>query len=240
MTQRIHTLQIFRDSSPESPREWDNLGTMACWHGRYILGDKQPLGDPQEHRINLVCEMEPDFEDWLKQYADYLYTLTQDGDHIEEQCNEFTGRMFDHFYISLPLYLYDHSGITMSTGAFTCSWDSGQVGFIYVRRDEVEREFTSEYPAHGHDTLEKHIEAILRREVEMYDQYLTGDVYGFVLVDEHGEEVDSDLSCWGFYGRDYKTNGIADHVDLDTVKAVHFMEPVSSVSYQPADIEELT
>lgn len=24
----------------EGPREWDNLGTMACWHRRYTLGDK--------------------------------------------------------------------------------------------------------------------------------------------------------------------------------------------------------
>jgi len=35
-------------------------------------------------------------------------------------------------YVILPLYLYDHGGITMSTGAFSCPWDSGQVGWIYA------------------------------------------------------------------------------------------------------------
>jgi len=36
--------------------------------------------------------------------------------------------------IYLPRFLYDHSGITMSTGPFSCPWDSGQVGFIYATR----------------------------------------------------------------------------------------------------------
>jgi len=30
----------------------------------------------------------------------------------------------------LPLYLYDHSGITMRTTSFADPWDSGQVGII--------------------------------------------------------------------------------------------------------------
>ena len=29
----------------------------------------------------------------------------------------------------LPLYIYDHSGITMSTVGFSDTWDSGQVGW---------------------------------------------------------------------------------------------------------------
>ena len=44
----------------------------------------------------------------------------------------------------------------------------------------------------------------LNGEVETYDQYLTGDIYGFKEVDSEGNEVDS---CWGFYG-DFETSGI--------------------------------
>jgi hypothetical protein len=32
----------------DSPRDWDNLGTMACWHRRYNLGDEQPRLEPAE------------------------------------------------------------------------------------------------------------------------------------------------------------------------------------------------
>ena len=33
-------LEIIQDKEPASPREWDNLGKMVCWHKRYNLGDK--------------------------------------------------------------------------------------------------------------------------------------------------------------------------------------------------------
>src|SRR5258705_5190303 len=31
-----------------------------------------------------------------------------------------------------PLFLYDHSGITISTTEFNDKWDSGQVGFVVI------------------------------------------------------------------------------------------------------------
>jgi len=96
--------------------------------------------------------------------------------------------------IVLPLYLYDHSGITMSTGKFSCPWDSGQVGFIYVTKEKIQ----AEYGEVNADTMKK-AEALLESEVEVYDQYLTGDVWGYVLRD-YDKEVDS---CWGFFGLDY-------------------------------------
>ena len=37
----------------------------------------------------------------------------------------------------LPLYMYDHGGITIRTTPFDCQWDSGQVGFIWITRKSV-------------------------------------------------------------------------------------------------------
>ena len=39
--------------------------------------------------------------------------------------------------VILPLYLYDHSGITISTAPFSCNWDSGQIGFIYTTEKRI-------------------------------------------------------------------------------------------------------
>jgi len=39
-TYRDHTIKIIHDPDPESPRDYDNLGTMICWHRRYNFGDK--------------------------------------------------------------------------------------------------------------------------------------------------------------------------------------------------------
>ena len=91
---------------------------------------------------------------------------------------------FSEDIIRLPLYLYDHSGITMSTEPFSCRWDSGQVGWIYAQKG-----------AEG--LTDKEIIRALKSEVKEYDYYLRGEVYGFAIESPSGEIVDS---CWGFYG----------------------------------------
>lgn len=98
--------------------------------------------------------------------------------------------------VILPLYLYDHGGITISTEPFGCAWDSGQVGFIYATKDEVRKAFCKKRLTH--DVLERARQSLVS-EVRTYDMFLTGEVYGYVIEDEDGEQVDS---CWGFYGED--------------------------------------
>lgn len=91
----------------------------------------------------------------------------------------------------LPLYLYDHSGITMNTDGFSCPWDSGQVGWIYADEKSIKDRFGKVTP----ETIEK-AKGVLKCEVEDYDFYLTGQCYGFQLFEG---EVETD-SCWGFLG----------------------------------------
>jgi hypothetical protein len=43
-------LELHHDESPESPREWDNMGTMAFFHQRYDLGDKDHGADGRSNR----------------------------------------------------------------------------------------------------------------------------------------------------------------------------------------------
>lgn len=160
-----YSIRIEYDSDPINPRtEFDcNLGTMACFSGKYShLGDKHTL----------------DEEDLRKIYEN------------------------DKEYISLSLFLYDHSGITMNTTGFSCPWDSGRVGIIFVSREKVRKEFGVKRIS---KKLEERIIGYLKGEVETYDQYLTGDVWGYIIEEPcpacgDMQHVDS---CWGFYGRDY-------------------------------------
>lgn len=124
--------------------------------------------------------------------------------------------------VLLPLYLYDHSGITMNTTGFSCLWDSGQVGYIYATADRIMKEFGP--PESVLDTianrpspemLEK-AKRLLRSEVETYDMYIRGDVYGFVITDEDGTRTDS---CWGYYG-DIEKSGILDELTPEGREAV--------------------
>jgi len=99
----------------------------------------------------------------------------------------------DNVY-SLPLYLYDHSGITMNTKGFHCPWDSGQVGFIFASKKAIQkcfkvRKVTQEY-------IDKAMK-ILEAEVKEYDDFITGNCFGFVIEDLEGNEVEA---VWGFVG----------------------------------------
>jgi len=179
ITRGTLTAHIYQDDDPESPREWSNVGTMVCWHRGYNLGDEQPSVDPRTYLLRLLCDADPDA-----------------GERLDDADMPDILEALEPAYVVLPLYLYDHSGITMRTSAFSCPWDSGQVGFIYVSILDAGREWSS---LEG-EALRERASEYLRWEVETYDQYLTGDVYGVVVEDADGEHLDS---CWGFHGWDY-------------------------------------
>lgn len=92
-----------------------------------------------------------------------------------------------------PLFLFDHSGITISTGDFGDRWDSGQIGFVLVTREAALKEYGGKRIT---KSIKERATKVLDAEVETYDQYLRGDVYGYKIF-KGEEEIDS---CWGYYG----------------------------------------
>lgn len=118
--------------------------------------------------------------------------------------------------VVLPLYLYDHSGITMKTTPFGDRWDSGQVGFIYITKEGMKKYYGESMPRYWR----KRANEILVSAVKCYDDYLTGNVYGFILEKKSKCESCTTIeyeridSCWGFIG-DYETSGILDNLPAE-------------------------
>lgn len=168
---RGYKINIGYETDVESPRTWDNLGKMICFHRKYNLGDKHDL-----------CSS--DFEDW-EDMEHYLRKTYKPG-------------------VLHPLYLYDHSGITISTAPFGCRWDSGQVGFVFATRADI-------LAAYGTKRLSKkliaHADKCILNEVKEYDSYLTGEVYRYEVISPIGREIDQ---CCGYYGDIDKSGIVAD------------------------------
>jgi hypothetical protein len=82
----------------------------------------------------------------------------------------------------------------MRTYPFSCPWDSGQVGFVYVALDKVRLEFGWKRIT---QPRRRRIKAVLEAEIQEYSWHLENEVYGYEIETEDGEFVDS---CWGFYG----------------------------------------
>lgn len=117
-------------------------------------------------------------------------------------------RIFRGATVVLPLVLIAHSGISMYVGAGAHvmdpgGWDSGPVGLIFdtpETRDMI-------------GTPDDRIEEELRSEVDLYDQYLQGEVYYAIHLWPTGQVVVTDIdrdtvlghsygesSCYGFLG----------------------------------------
>jgi hypothetical protein len=134
--------------------------------------------------------------------------------------------------VVLPLYLYDHSGITMRTTSFSCPWDSGQVGYIVVSTEKLKHEFgwKNMTKARRQQAIE-----ILEHEVKIYDQWLTGDVYWYVIdeLDDDGLVIDSGVeSCGGYYSRE--------DCEKDAQAMVEWYEQQSSIKAQQREFPVAT
>jgi hypothetical protein len=156
-----HTIKIYHDPDPESPREWFNLGTMNCWHRRYRLGDSHRFDNPETFLRDLVG-------------------ISDQSNLLMEQIRDRAERKV----ILLPVFLYDHSGLAMNTIGFHCPWDSGQVGFIYVTLEDVRKEFGVKRVT---KTQREKAVDVLRGEIVSYDAYLGGRVYGYVIEQERAD-----------------------------------------------------
>ena len=151
----------------------------------------------------------------------YLYDYILD-DLTPIQCQA----LLCPYAVWLPLWLYDHSGLTVSCGErvypYNDRWDSGCLGWVFVSKTVILRETD----AHA-DTWRERAYEILRGEVEEYDQYLRGEVYGYTLyesdIPEEGDAPDwaeTGDTCWGFFGNDIERNGIMDNVGCGLAEAI--------------------
>lgn len=236
-----YTLKVEQDDQAESPREWDNVCTMVCFHRIYNLGDKHDYDDSDEFFNYILCEIcgmdEEDIEEFSTREK---YKLAKESDKV---------------YFK-DLNLYDHSGLTISTSSgypYNDRWDAGCVGWIYVSKEKAIRNYGGiperddngdliriphEHP-NGNVTYSTKCTPIadknwkevadyyMEHEVEIYDDYLRGDVYGYTLtkkvieqeicphcgevISEYEEEEEVD-SCWGFYGDVLEENGLLDNL----------------------------
>jgi hypothetical protein len=248
------------DSSYNPREDCDNLGTMFCWHRKYRLGDcesdrRRPSGerarnpkcellrdDPETTALVMIAEFDTRFEPRLEEWHDAEYKkrniLKKQDKEFDKALRELHDdrraliqRKVEKLYVVLPLYLYDHSGITMNTTGFSCGWDSGQVGFIWMSRKTANAELG--YPEFAVKTgwtaeKEKRVVELLRSEVKTYDDYITGSVYHrrvekivyeFETPVEEVDVDDDDLpwtevdACGGFLGDDAEASGLADGVE---------------------------
>jgi hypothetical protein len=182
----------------------------------YVKSGKSKTVRLEYNRSAKEWELHSLFDGLGKWYVEYTFSaplvvndVLKDS-LLEELSAPDLKALAEKAHIIKPLYLYDHSGIRMSTDSFIgraqhAEWDSGQVGWIYASYKDIEKEYGSLNP----ETIER-ADRLLDSEVKTYDAYISGQCYGFQLYKD-GEEIDS---CWGFLGdTDKIKESIIEHLE---------------------------
>lgn len=187
-------LVIEQDQFPEDPRSWDNLGTMLCCHREYQLGDCNSNRDT-ELQLAEICRKYGKSDEEIDEM-----TFAEEVQFILDQ-DDVCG---------LPLYITDHSGISMQTYRFD-AWDSSFVGLIFVKKDF----YLAQICLKDEEDWKAKAKKMLEGEIKTYNDFLEGNVYQWTLyepvvvirqsmdgkelsrtIDEEGEVVNSMV---GFY-----------------------------------------
>lgn len=191
----IGRLTMDIDEYPESPREWDNVATIVSKGGNWDISD-------EGWRMN------------AEEFAEFLHKK------FDKKCPEIKGlKDIDHivncgnaknYIVCKPIYMYEHSGQTISLSPFGCRWDSGCCGYIFVFKDKILKEF----PDASDDNWRNKAEEVIQSEINIYDNYIRGEVYSYCLEEGHtiehkdlvtgaiwtSTEYETVDSCCGFYG----------------------------------------
>jgi len=154
----------------------NTLEHANCTVNVYV--DPEPLGSRKDYENATIMVHWHRRYDLGDQRVDYC-----SSEDLEKQYEN------DSILCIKPLYLYDHSGLSLSTTPFSCSFDSGQVGWVFITKSKAEMMGFIGYN-------DNKLQAIIDSEVKVHDDYLNGRVFGYQVVFD-GEVIDS---CWGFIG----------------------------------------
>lgn len=176
-----YKVQIVSDAGGRI-EDFDMLGIQAYWHSRMNLG----------HDFKATSRLSP--LEYMLSILNQEQNESNDFENIPE--NEIV-KMFEKTHLVIPVYAYEHGGITIKAGGKGVGWDSfdsGQLGFIYVSHDKIRKEYQVKRLTKS--ILEKAKNCLLA-EVQLYDDYLTGNVWGYQVLDQDNNHLDS---CYGFFG----------------------------------------
>ena len=103
---------------------------VLAQHKNYNLSDKEfdSYGESFDNDFAEYCQR--NFDTGVKiNDDDYGFESEEDEKKVWQWIAENLVRE--------KLYMYEHSGITISTSKFNCQWDSGQIGFVYVEKKTI-------------------------------------------------------------------------------------------------------
>lgn len=220
ITVEIHYQEY--DQEHADPRQWDNLTTLVCWHPDYILGDEQFRAPNGRGAV----------ETPFHEGGEGVTSMR----HLERYLRIVRGAIGIR-----PLYLYDHSGISIRAGSPSpfdnphvrvdeygqgMGWDTTMIGFVYTTHERITELCGDGLEYHSEEWVNEQVAA----DVRLYDDYLRGSVYGYVVA----RGTDDEESCWGFLG-DPDASGLREEANATAA----YIAAERRANEEPPDVAEM-
>lgn len=107
----------------------------------------------------------------------------------------FEQALIEYGYITQRMYLYNHSGWAVSSTPFSCKWDSGLAGILFIDRQTAIKEWGNKICT---NKVRQKATEYMVGHIETLNQYYQGEVYGYHIY--HPANLDYSLeSCSGYY-----------------------------------------
>lgn len=190
------TVEIHYDDSPSNPREdMEPLGIFVGFtHRRYSIGDKQI--NPRDLSWECGCDNgEVEFP-FLGEIVTRECSTCEGSGYLSIQTwDDMILYIREHYDVVgpvLPVSMIDHGNVHYSIGFNTDRWDGSNAGVIFATRTQLDKTH-----GEGHTPSDEDLTKWLTGEVDEYSKWANGEVYGYVIKDRNGDDVDS---CWGYIG----------------------------------------
>ena len=146
----------------------------------------------------LVGDYAPKIATWHRRYC-----IDVDGREEFGDKSDFKEWAKENRVFYKHVFMMDHGLQYISTSPYSCPWDSGHVGFVYVTRDILNgwcgdnwKRISKKRKASILDQLTSHVKYV--------SAWMEGQVFGYELeesIEEYEKVIDS---CWGIVGCDFK------------------------------------
>ena len=179
-------VKIDEDEWYESPREWDNLGTLYTWGDGYYSPDKHNFSGGLEFLGNIIGE------ELIEKIHD---KYNNNSDFFED----ISKRMDKLGYILYPVSKYDHSSVRYFLGV-SSGWDTGTVGVIFAEKKKICEWFNTKKVT---QKIREKVAQNFDSELDLYTDYANGyGIYCTEIEKFSGEQVEI---CGGYYKPDHDT-----------------------------------
>ena len=178
-------VKIDDDEWFESPREWENLGTLYTWED-YFSPDKHNFSDGLEFLGSIIGE-------------ELIEKIHDKYDNNSDFFNDITKRMDKLGYILYPVSKYDHGLVEYFIGV-SSGWDTGTVGVIFAEKKKIYEWFNVKKVT---QKVRENVIQNFESELEVYTDYANGDGMDYVEIEKiSGEHIEI---CGNFYKYEHET-----------------------------------